>query len=307
MAELEPPSNTTPFDPGEVLRSIDAAIDENAEWLQKWHRAIICGEEPDQRVVSEYAQYLSQFGSWMDLNKDRGLLDQSAFRELSRLHEDMHQFGRFLALKSAQGKQIPPVEYDAFSEKVQHFNAQARRIREAFRKAQSELDPLTGLHNRQIMMAVLERERERAVRTDAGCCIVLADIDHFKSVNDTHGHAAGDFVLRTVAGRFLAKLRPYDEIFRYGGEEFLVCLPDADLQAASEIVERLRLSVAELPVTLADDTKLPLTVSFGLCLVDVKTALKQTIEYADQALYAAKHGGRNQLQIWSEEAPVDRR
>ncbi len=81
MAELEPPSNTTPFDPGEVLRSIDAAIDENAEWLQKWHRAIICGEEPDQRVVSEYAQYLSQFGSWMDLNKDRGLLDQSAFRE----------------------------------------------------------------------------------------------------------------------------------------------------------------------------------------------------------------------------------
>jgi diguanylate cyclase (GGDEF)-like protein len=302
MAEPQPRNNPAPFDPSEVLRSIDAAIDENAEWLQKWHRAIICGEEPDQRVVSEYSQYLSQFGSWMDLNKDEGLLDQSAFRDLGRIHEDMHQFGRFLALKSAQGKQIPSVEYDAFSEKVQHFNAQARRIREAFRKALSELDPLTGLHNRQVMTAVLERERERAVRTGAKCCIVLADIDHFKSVNDTHGHMAGDFVLRTVAGRFLAKLRPYDEIFRYGGEEFLVCLPDADLAAATEIVERLRLSVAELPVALADDTKLPLTVSFGLCLVDKSTELKQTIEHADRALYAAKHGGRNQLQVWSEEA-----
>lgn len=305
MAQLDFPSNTTPFDPGEVLRSIDAAIDENAEWLQKWHRAIICGEEPDQRVVSEYAQYLSQFGSWMDLNKDEGLLDQSAFRDLGRIHEDMHQFGRFLALKSAQGEQIPSVEYDAFSEKVQLFNAQARRIREAFRKALSELDPLTGLHNRQVMMAVLERERERAVRTGAKCCIVLADIDHFKSVNDTHGHVAGDFVLRTVAGRFLAKLRPYDEIFRYGGEEFLVCLPDADLVAATEIVERLRLSVAELPVALADDTKLLLTVSFGVCLVDKVSELKQTIEHADQALYAAKRGGRNQLQIWSEDAAID--
>lgn len=302
MASSDSHSDPTPFDPSEVLRSIDAAIDENAEWLQKWHRAIICGEEPDQQVVSEYAQYLSQFGSWMDLNKGQGLLDQSAFRDLGRIHEDMHQFGRFLALKSAQGNRIPAVEYDAFSEKVQGFNLQARRIREAFRRALSELDPLTGLHNRQVMMAVLERERERAVRTGTGCCIVLADIDHFKSVNDTHGHTAGDFVLRTVAGRFLAKLRPYDEIFRYGGEEFLICLPNADAHAASEIVERLRLSVAELPVTLADGSRLPLTVSFGLCLVNTAAELKQTIEQADRALYAAKHGGRNQLQVWSEEA-----
>ncbi|MDD9905689.1 MAG: diguanylate cyclase [Rhodospirillaceae bacterium] len=300
MADREAHSDPTPFDPSEVLRIVDAAIDENAEWLQSWHRAIVCRETPDPRVVSEYAQYLSQFGSWMDLNKNQGLLDQSAFRELARLHEDMHQFGRLLALKSDQGHPIPAVEYDAFSEKVQNFNGQARRIREAFRRAQSELDPLTGLHNRQVMMTVLDRERERALRTGAGCCIVLADIDRFKSVNDTYGHAVGDFVLQTVAGRFLAKLRPYDEIFRYGGEEFLICLPDADAGAAAEVVERLRLSVADQPVPLQDGTALPVTVSFGLCLVDAENALKQTIEHADQALYAAKHGGRNQLRVWSE-------
>ena len=301
MAERRSQKAPVPLDPGEVLHKIDAAIDENADWLQRWHRAIICAEQPDQRVISEYAQYLSQFGSWIDLNRDQGLLDQSAFRELAKIHEDMHQFGRLLALKSAEGKRIPAVEYDAFADKVNRFNQQARRIREAFRKALSELDPLTGLHNRQVMMAALEREQERAIRTGSPCSLVLADIDHFKAVNDTHGHAVGDFVLRSVAGRFLARLRPYDEIFRYGGEEFLVCLPNADLRAGSEIVERLRHSVAKLPVTLPDGTSLPLTVSFGLCLIAKGTPLKRTIEYADRALYAAKHGGRNRLEVWSDD------
>lgn len=305
MAESENQNDTTPFDSGEVLRSIDAAIDENAVWLQQWHRAIICGEEPDRRVVSEYAQFLSHFGSWMDLNRGRGLLDQSAFRELGRIHEEMHEFGRFLAIKSAEGKPIPVVEYDAFTEKVQNFNQRARRIRDAFRKATAELDTLTGLHNRQTMMGVLEREQERALRSGAPCCIVLADIDHFKSVNDTHGHVAGDHVLRTVAARFLAKLRPYDEIFRYGGEEFLICLPGADGPAASEIIGRLRLSLADTPVALQDNTLLPLTASFGLCPVEAGVALKQTIEHADQALYEAKRNGRNRLVVWPGEARIE--
>jgi diguanylate cyclase len=289
-----------PNDTGEVLRIIDTAIDETAEWLQKWHRSIICGVPPDQSVVSQYSQFLTRFGSWMDLNRDRGLLDQTAFRTLAGSYEDMHEFGRVLAARAAGGKPLPTAEYDAFTEKVQRFNAQARRIREAFRMAVSELDPLTGLQNRQIMMQVLDRERERAIRTGAPCCVVLADIDHFKSVNDTHGHPAGDHVLRTVAGRFLSRLRPYDEIFRYGGEEFLICLPGTDGTRAAEVVERLRLSLAEQPVRLADGTVLPLTASFGLCLTDEAAPLKQTIERADAALYRAKHGGRNRFEMWAD-------
>ena len=291
-------------DTSEILHGIDAAIDENAEWMQRWHRAIICGEEPDPSVVSEYAQFLSRFGSWMDLNRDQGLLDQSAFRALGRAHEDMHEFGRFLALKAAEGEAIPTVEYDAFVEKVRLFTSQARRIREAFRMAVSELDPLTGVPNRQVMMQVLDRERERALRTGASCCIVLADIDYFKAVNDTHGHVAGDHVLRTVAGRFLANLRRYDEIFRYGGEEFLICLPSINAERASEIVERLRQSLANASMTLPDGSKLPITASFGLCLAAARVPLKQTIEFADAALYQAKEGGRNRLQLWHAGEPA---
>ncbi len=304
MTEARDQAVPTAQDTGEILHGIDAAIDENAEWMQRWHRAIICGEEPDSSVVSEYAQFLSRFGSWMDLNRDQGLLDQSAFRALGRAHEDMHEFGRFLALKAAEGEAIPTVEYDAFVEKVRLFTSQARRIREAFRMAVSELDPLTGVPNRQVMMQVLDRERERALHTGASCCIVLADIDYFKAVNDTHGHVAGDHVLRTVAGRFLANLRRYDEIFRYGGEEFLICLPSINAERASEIVERLRQSLANASMTLPDGSKLPITASFGLCLAAARVPLKQTIEFADAALYQAKEGGRNRLQLWHAGEPA---
>lgn len=304
MTEATNQAGPAAQDTGEILHGIDAAIDENAEWMQRWHRAIICGEAPDPSVVSQYAQFLSRFGSWMDLNRDQGLLDQAAFRALGRAHEDMHEFGRFLALKAAEGEAIPTVEYGAFVEKVRLFNTQARRIRDAFRMAVSELDPLTGVPNRQIMMQVLERERERALRTGVPCCIVLADIDYFKAVNDSHGHVVGDHVLRTVAGRFLANLRRYDEIFRYGGEEFLICLPSANAERASEIVERLRQSLANAPVPLPDGGELPITASFGLCLAAARVPLKQTIEFADAALYQAKDEGRNRLRLWQPGEPA---
>jgi diguanylate cyclase len=307
MPESETAAGTAPppIDTGEMLGVIDAAIDECAEWLQTWHRAIVCGLDPDAAVVSEYSRFMSRFGSWLDLNRDQGLLNQAAFRELERLHEDMYGFGRFLALQASRGNPIPLAEYDAFIEKIEGFNGQARRLREAFRKAVSELDPLTGLNNRQIMMSVLARERERAIRTKAPCCFVLADIDHFKAVNDTYGHGAGDHVLRTVAGRFLANLRPYDDIFRYGGEEFLICLPNANEGTATEVTDRLRMSLAEKPVMVLEDTPLELTASFGLRLVTEDTPLKESIEQADRALYQSKHDGRNRLTLWSPALEAD--
>lgn len=300
MAEetRKPDQAASNLNSNEMLGVIDAAIDETAEWQQRWHRAIVCGLTPDPTVVSEYARYLSKFGSWLDLHRNQGLLGQPAFRDLDRYHEAMYEAGRFLAKKAAEGRQIPAAEYDSFTEKVNEFYALARRMREAFRKAVSELDPLTGLSNRQVMMSALAREYERALRTGTPCSIVLADIDHFKSVNDTYGHSAGDDVLRNVANRFLASLRPYDDIYRYGGEEFLICLPNANSKMASEIAERLRFSLQRKPIKLANGTPLDLTASFGLRVLDGDVPLKEAIEQADRALYKAKSDGRNQFVLW---------
>ena len=99
-------------------------------------------------------------------------------------------------------------------------------------------------------------------------------------------------------------MRLYDEIFRYGGEEFLICLPSANAEQAVVIVDRLRLSLSDTPVTLPDGDQLPLTASFGLCIVTAQVPLKQTIENADSALYQAKDGGRNRLHTWLRDKPA---
>jgi diguanylate cyclase len=292
-----------PEDSQEVLDVVSNAIEGHEKWLQRWTHAIICGTAPPREIVSDQAQYLGPFGSWLATHKGDALVDQPVFRELGEAHADMHAFGRYLALRAADGRAITPEEYDAFIGKVNAFNRHARRIRDAFQQAASVLDPLTGVHNRQTMMRDLERER--ALRTKSPLCIVLSDIDHFKQVNDSHGHAAGDTVLQAVAGRFLAFLRPYDSMYRYGGEEFLICLPNADIDTAETVIERLRQALAAEPVAADGGLKIAVTASFGVRMVEPGTNLKQTIEQADRALYAAKQGGRNRAVVWTPDLASD--
>lgn len=289
----------TPENAQNVLVVIDSALDEHNEWLQQWHRAVVCGIAPAREVISENAHLVSRFGYWFDLNKDRGLVNQAAFREMARAQTDCYALGRELAGRAKDRTPVPADEYDAMIGKSQRFVTLARRIQDAFRKAISELDPLTGLHNRQIMMPELERERQRALRTDSPCTIAIADIDHFKLVNDTHGHAVGDEVLATTAGRFVSGLRPYDVVYRYGGEEFLICLPNTDRETAGRVLERLRGLIADEPMRISKGDALPVTVSFGLAQVEQDASLKDIMVRADQALYAAKRGGRNQVRQWS--------
>lgn len=293
---------STPEEAREILAAIDGAMEEHADWLRKWHRAVVCGLPPVREVVSKHAEYLGRFGSWFDMNSGRNLLNQPVFQDLWAAHVEMHDLGRLLAIKSVDGELVPAKEYDAFMEKVDRFANVARRIRDAFQRAVFDLDPLTGVHNRRSMMAELRRERHRSLRTASPLCVGLCDIDHFKRVNDNHGHGVGDIVLVTAAGRMIANIRPYDSIFRYGGEEFLLMLPNADKVTAIAIAERLREALGATPIEAGDAISLHVTASFGLCLVDKADTLEVSIEQADKALYRAKHEGRNRVVIWDGEA-----
>lgn len=288
-----------PEESREILDAIDAAMEEHADWLRKWHRAVVCGLPPAREVISKHAQYLGRFGSWFDMNNERNLLDQPVFRELWAAHVDVHELGRSLALGAVDGAPLQAKDYDAFMERVDRFGIIARRIRDAFQRAVFDLDPLTGVHNRRSMMIELNRERERALRTGLPLCVGLCDIDHFKAVNDEHGHAVGDTVLLSVAGRLIANLRAYDSIYRYGGEEFLLALPNADEATAGKIAERLRQAVGDPPIPAGDSLSVPVTASFGVCLTDAEATLEQTIDRADKALYRAKRGGRNRVVLWT--------
>jgi diguanylate cyclase (GGDEF)-like protein len=124
----------------------------------------------------------------------------------------------------------------------------------------------------------------------------MADIDHFKQVNDTWGHSAGDEALREVAGRFQSGIRRVDLVGRYGGEEFVFLLPETDLDAAMAVAERIRVSVAEPAVTLSTGEALRLTVSLGVAaLREGIASLQQLLDVADGALFVSKHSGRDRV------------
>jgi len=157
-------------------------------------------------------------------------------------------------------------------------------------------DALTGVLNRRAIFERLAQERARQERHTHSVSVILFDIDHFKIVNDQHGHAVGDAVLKQVAHRMKAALRPYDEIGRYGGEEFLMVLPGCPEETAGRVAERLRISLAETPIDCAVGP-LTITASFGVAHCSAERTDEALVSAADDALYRAKRAGRNRVEL----------
>lgn len=156
-------------------------------------------------------------------------------------------------------------------------------------------DELTGLLNRREFERVLGEEEDRARRFGRPLSLLFIDIDFFKKVNDTHGHAAGDQVLRVVAQRIAAQLRSVDRVARFGGEEFAVMLAEADAANAIAVARRLVMAVGREPVVIEGGIQLPVTISVGAAEMEGEAVrVSELLERADKALYLAKTRGRNQ-------------
>lgn len=179
------------------------------------------------------------------------------------------------------------------------------RLQDALLKVQTELqfetahDHLTGLWNRRAIMGLMRRETQRATRQSHPLGLMMVDLDHFKLINDTYGHQAGDTVLREVARRMLASVRNYDYVGRYGGEEFLIVLADCAPSALAATGERIRASVWGNPIE-TEAGSIPVTVSIGLAsgVASAAALLKEEdlLRAADTALYHAKTSGRNRVE-----------
>jgi diguanylate cyclase len=160
----------------------------------------------------------------------------------------------------------------------------------------SSRDPLTGLANRRQFELALAREVDRVARTGESAMVLMIDIDHFKKVNDTHGHAAGDLVLKAVALVLQDCIRPMDTVARFGGEEFVMVLPNCAPGFGQAVAERVRLQVLGQAVPVAPGKEISVTVSIGGAFAPqwVRSSAPLWLERADQMLYRAKAGGRNQ-------------
>ena len=190
----------------------------------------------------------------------------------------------------------------ALNLRLQHIRTRLHQQRQALAQALAEnrelatRDELTGLLNRRAMQDLMELENRRSLRSSRPLLLAQLDIDHFKPINDQHGHATGDRALQAFASTVRASVRDTDVLARWGGEEFVLMLSDTQLPDAHDLLERIRLAVESLDIAHATGT-LRMSVSAGLALHWPGATLAQTLERADQALYTAKALGRNRVVV----------
>lgn len=160
----------------------------------------------------------------------------------------------------------------------------------------STVDPLTDIYNRRFINAFLMKEIERSKRLDRHFSVVISDIDNFKIINDSYGHPSGDIVLKSLARLITDTVRNLDVVGRYGGDEFMLILPDANNETALNVIERIRMNVENLEIQVLKDIKVRLTASFGIAsFPENGTSLDDLLVAADEKLYKSKRQGKNQI------------
>lgn len=214
-------------------------------------------------------------------------------RRVARLAERLARAGDDGALLSLDVDRIGDPRLRAAFQKL------SERVADTWRRA--TVDPLTGVASRQAVMARLAAELDRAGRYHHPLSVIIVDLDHFKRLNDAHGHMAGDLVLRHVGRLLGSSVRSVDMAGRYGGEEFLIVLPETDVDAAAALAEKLRLAVGRSEVRLPEGEVVSVSLSAGVAGGQVETIrLDHLVRDADAALYSAKALGRDQVFVFRE-------
>jgi diguanylate cyclase (GGDEF)-like protein len=217
--------------------------------------------------------------------------------QIDPIHDARNRFlGRVIILRDISTRINSEKELRAAHQDLQEKYAEIQLLQDKLRE-QAIRDPLTELYNRRYMEDTIERELAKAERENNPLSAIILDLDHFKSINDTYGHEAGDAVLKSLAQFLSAEARKTDIICRYGGEEFVVIMPGAGLEAAVERVEAWRLSFQEIRIPYQDEV-LKCTFSAGVASFPSSgRTVKTLFSAADKALYTAKQKGRNRVMV----------
>ncbi len=285
------------------LKELGQAIYNHEQWHKDLTRVLICRLPYDQRDVADDAHRHCRFGQWYYGHGIARFRDHAAFTALAREHERLHTVTARLLRASTNEAGVSPTEYDAFANALDLLRLQLDELRHEIEESLYNRDALTGADSRIGMMTNLREQLELVKRRVQQCCLTVMDLDRFKDINDRYGHLAGDQVLAGVVRHIKDHLRQYDRIFRYGGEEFLIVLPNTDLQAGRTVIERMRLGLSAVALTHAAGEAVFATASFGVTVLDPDVSVEEAIDRADKALYTAKTEGRNCLRLWDPVNP----
>lgn len=279
-----------------TISLLDQALYNHQQWFNALIRTLICKLPPDQHDMSPMAHQQCRFGQWYCSSETEDLKEHPGFKALGEAHSRMHGLARSLLSTIDAGTLISPLDYDNFSNALDGLRLETATLKRELENLLYNRDILTGAINRVNMLTFLREKQESSKRDHQPCHIAMMDLDHFKNVNDTYGHPAGDSVLKAATQSIIQTLRPTDAIFRYGGEEFVIYLHHMDLNAAFQFVEKLRKGLSEIEFSIAP--QFHITASFGVAQLDTYIAVEQSIERADKATLAAKAKGGNCTLAW---------
>ncbi len=280
------------------ILSIEHGLTEHSKCLKGWHRSLLCGLPISDVYLLKDGYLKCGFGKWYRDQTSTYLGSDEGFLLVNKAHRELHDIARVLALKSKLDDTITKEDYDVLSEKEQELTMLLRKLKDKLHEGMSKIDFLTGIPTRQPFFHTLSKELARAIRNGEPCVIGLIDLDNLKDVNDRYGHLSGDKVLKDAAQYLIRNLRKYDAICRYGGDEFLISIPQTTPATAREIITRLQMGLSSLPVTLDGGIVVNITASAGVTVMAIDQSIDELIARADRALYTAKRKGKNQISFF---------
>lgn len=277
-----------------AIAELDQAIFSHEQWYKSLLRILISRVPAEPADLRPAAHQHCRFGQWYGNVSTTLLRDHPAFISLGDAHEKMHVYARTLLQLVSDNKPVTTGQLDQFENALDKRRLEIQSLRHELSEVIQSQDPLTGAQNRAGLLPWLREQQALSQRRGQQCALTMLDLDHFKQVNDQYGHLTGDKVLISTVQCLQAILRPYDRIYRYGGEEFLLCMPGTTPEEAREVAERMCHAVAAQRIQIEGSNKiLQVTASLGVAMLDPSRSVEASIEAADTAMYRGKKSGRN--------------
>lgn len=277
-----------------IVQGLGKIVDDHISWLSGWHQVAFYGGQ-DRSVRAAEVKIPTSFTQWMERAMDALPGHQPILRRLSDLHNQLHTSAKLVILATPDGEALPIKDYEKILTRFDEFVTAVRRLERAFSEAAAGLDPLTGLRTRVGLQEDFNREMSRLKNAKTPFVLAMMDLDHFKQINDAHGHETGDRVLVAASNCLLRHIRTYDDAYRMGGEEFLIILKGVGHELASAVLERLRAEITRLGLKAPNSLPLEVSASFGFVEAAEGKDLDALLAAADAALYKAKRDGRNRV------------
>jgi diguanylate cyclase len=282
----------------QFVAELDAAMQAHLQWNRRVLRCSILRTSPGDDVLTPDAHTLCHFGRWFRQNKGEfQSLDSTRAEALESEHQAMHDAIRSICTRVLQGSPGETPELDTFDLTQTRLIEHLGYFKTLAVARSSLVDALTGLPMRHRIGHDYDLLRKHVGRRARALLVLMADVDHFKGINDRHGHDGGDAVLRSLAHELRAAVRKDDQVYRYGGEEFLLLMSLSDPDHAAITTEKLIETMRGLSIVLPDGEVVQPTITVGAALAQADESLAEVIRRADLALYAGKASGRNRWVI----------